>query len=244
MSAADIARRLGGRKSGGSFVARCPAHADENPSLSIREVNGKVLVHCHAGCSQDSVLRELDERGLWREAPPSSGRRRIVAEYDYRDESGRLLYQVVRTEPKSFFQRQPDGQGGWINRKAPRQILYRLAEVLEAPIVFVVEGERDVETLRDYGFVATTNSDGAKAPWLDSYTKVLAGREVILVPDKDHAGRQRVLTVARALLLGHAHRIVIWEPEDPRAKDITDWFLLGHSELELIARVEDRTVSQ
>jgi hypothetical protein len=39
-----------------------------------------------------------------------------------------------------------------------------LPEVLEAPIVFVVEGEKDVETLREHGFIATTNAGGAKAP--------------------------------------------------------------------------------
>jgi hypothetical protein len=60
-------------------------------------------------------------------------------------------------------------------------------------------------------------------------SRTLAGREVILVPDKDEPGRLRVLRIARALL-GHAERIIIWEPEDPKAKDITDWFSVGHSE--------------
>jgi len=73
-------------------------------------------------------------------------------------------------------------------------------EVLQAPIVFVVEGEKDVETLRDYGFVATTNAGGAEAPWLPQFTQALRGREVILLPDNDGPGRKRVLNIARALL--------------------------------------------
>jgi hypothetical protein len=88
------------------------------------------------------VLDALKSRGLWPEPPPSAPRRRIVAEYNYTDEAGRLLYQVVRTEPKGFFQRRPNGNG-WINRKSPRQVLYHLREVLEAAIVFVCEGEKD-----------------------------------------------------------------------------------------------------
>ncbi|MBA7632893.1 hypothetical protein ES703_40449 [subsurface metagenome] len=57
----------------------------------------------------------------------------IVATYDYRDESGELLYQVVRYEPKDFRQRRPDGKGGWIwNLNNTRRVLYRLQELLTA----------------------------------------------------------------------------------------------------------------
>lgn len=115
-------------------------------------------------------------------------------------EHGNLLYQIVRYQPKDFKQRRPDGCGGWTWRKGERQVLYRLPEVLEAPIVFVVEGERDVETLREHGFVATTNAGGAKSLWAPQYTEALRGREVILVPDNDAPGRKRVLNIVRALL--------------------------------------------
>ncbi len=47
------------------FIACCPAHDDHNPSLSVEEVAGKVLVHCHAGCSQDEVISALRNRGNW-----------------------------------------------------------------------------------------------------------------------------------------------------------------------------------
>lgn len=242
MNAEGIGLALKGRRHGTAWMAKCPAHDDRDPSLSIRDVGGKVLVHCHAGCSQGSVVTSLKELGLW-EAEASGASSRIVAEYDYRDEHGELLYQVVRLEPKSFRQRRPDGKGGWIWKKHPRQVLYRLREVLEAPIVFVVEGEKDVETLREWGFVATTNAGGAKAQWLPSYTQALAGRECILIPDKDAPGRRRVLTIARALL-GHAAKLTIFEPSDPRVKDISDFFEYGHSEVELITAIESQEVNQ
>jgi hypothetical protein len=64
--AASIAAALGGRKSGGSWMAPCPAHNDSTPSLSLRNlVDGKVLVYCHAGCAQDRVISELRKRGIW-----------------------------------------------------------------------------------------------------------------------------------------------------------------------------------
>jgi rhodanese-related sulfurtransferase len=241
MNAAMIAARLQGKKSGSGWAAKCPAHEDRNPSLSLRDADGKILVHCHAGCDQRAVVAALRSRGLWPEKKRQD-RGTIVDCYNYTDENGDLLYQIVRLVPKNFLQRYPDGRGGWIWKKHRRQVLYRLREVMEAPIVFVVEGEKDVETLRSYGFVATTNAGGADAPWLPAFTDALRGREVILIPDNDQAGRKRVIGIARALL-GHAARLIVLELEGG-AKDVTDWFDRGHSELELIANLEGKEVSK
>lgn len=236
MSAAEIARRLHGHKSGAGHVAKCPAHEDENPSLSIRDAgNGKVLVHCHAGCDQDVVIEALKSMGLWPE-DEERAQRTVVAEYAYTDAVGTMLYQVVRFMPKSFAQRYPDGIGGWSWRKYPGQVLYRLPEVLEAPIVFLVEGEKDVEALRVHGCVATTAAGGAKAPWLPGFSETLRGREVNIIPDNDEPGWKRATAVARALL-GTAGRIRIFDlPKE--TKDISDWFAAGHCECELIAMLE------
>jgi hypothetical protein len=69
MKAETIAKALGGRKAGGGWTARCPAHDDHEPSLSVRDGDGgKVLVRCHAGCDQKQVIAALRSRGLWSEA--------------------------------------------------------------------------------------------------------------------------------------------------------------------------------
>jgi hypothetical protein len=73
MKAETIARALGGRKASGGWMARCPAHDDQNPSLSIRDVDGNVLVRCHAGCEQAHVIAALRRRGLWAENRSRSG---------------------------------------------------------------------------------------------------------------------------------------------------------------------------
>src|SRR5689334_24396862 len=125
MTADSIARGLGARKSGTGWMAKCPAHDDRNPSLSIRELDGKVLLHCHAGCTQADVIGALKARGLWDEAQEHASRT-IKAIYDYTDERGELHYQVLRFEPKDFRHRRPDGGGGWIWKKSPCQVLYHL----------------------------------------------------------------------------------------------------------------------
>jgi putative DNA primase/helicase len=184
-------------------------------------------------------MEALKRLGLWPKHERTE--RRIVAEYNYTDAAGNLLYQVVRTEPKGFLQRYPDGAGGWIWKKYPKQVLYHLRQVLESSIVFVVEGEKDAEQLREHGFTATTNAGGAKAPWLPEFTVVLAGREVILVPDRDVAGYARVKTIGRALL-GKVTRLLYLELED--GKDVSEWFERGHSELELIRLLDPEEISQ
>src|SRR5262249_34678401 len=78
---------------------------------------------------------------------------RIVETYDYYDENGTLLFQVVRFEPKDFRQRRPDGRGGWIwNVRDARRVLYRLPELLKAlaagETIYIPEGEKDVDNLR------------------------------------------------------------------------------------------------
>lgn len=71
MTAELIARALGGRRCGSGWIARCPAHNDNNPSLHIRMgESGEVLVHCFAGCEQSSVIHALRARDLWRRRKP------------------------------------------------------------------------------------------------------------------------------------------------------------------------------
>jgi len=97
LDAAEIARALGGRRCGSGWIACCPAHDDREPSLSIAEgANGRVLVHCHAGCAQDLVIEALRRRGLWRgrdgEPDPVvlAEMRRQVAEAVRREEASRI----------------------------------------------------------------------------------------------------------------------------------------------------------
>lgn len=65
MTADCMARALSGKKVGKGWLACCPAHDDQHPSLSIRDSGDKVLVHCHAGCTQHDVIAALREQGIW-----------------------------------------------------------------------------------------------------------------------------------------------------------------------------------
>lgn len=69
----DVVRCLGAKKSGGGWVARCPAHDDHDPSLKIDvSADGTVLLCCHAHCEQQAVfdaVRNLVGDGVTRTTP-------------------------------------------------------------------------------------------------------------------------------------------------------------------------------
>jgi hypothetical protein len=130
---------------------------------------------------------------------PKLGKRRIVVRYDYRDEKGQMLYQVVRYEPKAFRMRHKseNGKFAW-NMKGVRRVLYNLPAVLEAEQVWEVEGEKDADSLIELGFVATCNVGGA-GKWDRSYTESLIGKEVIVCPQNDSAGERHCEVVMDAI---------------------------------------------
>jgi len=242
-------------KPGGGFTSRCPAHDDRENSLSVDQAaDGKLLLHCFAGCSAAGVCRALGittadlsgENGR-RPAGPSAARR-VVATYPYTDATGKLLFEVLRYDPKSFCQRRPDGKGGWTyNLAGVQRVLYRLPQVLAAvrngDTVFLAEGEKDADALAAVGLVATTNPGGA-AKWQPSYTNALTDADVVIVPDNDAPGERHAAQVAAALH-GKARRIRILRlPGLPPKGDVSDFLAAGGTREELLrlaAEAEDWT---
>ena len=228
----------GVRRNGSGWKTLCPAHADKNPSLSIDVRNGKILVHCHAQCSQEAVLAALgiEARELFLEAGDSKAL--AVAEYPYTDEHGALLFQVVRLEPKSFRQRRPDGQGGWIwNLNGTRRVLYRLPEVLNAKSVLVCEGEKDCDTALKWDLVATSNAGGA-GKWRDEYSESLRGKRVAIITDADEPGWKHAQAVA-ASLHGKVESLKVLEL--PGAKDLSEWVEKGGTHNALLELIRSTT---
>jgi hypothetical protein len=233
------------KRSGDGYAARCPAHDDVNPSLSLGEGDdGRILVHCHAGCDTSAVLGALglEVRDLFTDRDPEH-HDGIVATYDYTDPEGNLLYQVVRRTGHRFTQRRPDGRGGWIfNVKGITRVPYRLGDVVRAVaaggMVFVVEGEKDAESLSRLGLVATTNPGGA-GKWPPEWGRTyLSGTSVVVLGDNDDAGRAHVLEVVRSIL-PHATEVRTTElPGLSEKGDVTDWLVAGHDVDELLALVE------
>jgi RecA-family ATPase len=168
-------------------------------------------------------------------------RRKPVATYGYVDESGTLLYQVLKYEgPKTFCQRRPDGRGGWAwDLNGVRRVLYRLPELLQYPdaTIFLCEGEKDSDRVAALGHCATTVASGK---WTEDCVKALAGRDVIILEDADEVGHKKAIAAANALH-GTASTIRIVRlpglTGEPHNKDLSDWLNVDHRRAEKLVDV-------
>ena len=149
----------------------------------------------------------------------------LIKASDYTDEKGNLIYQSCRHEPKEFRARRPDGKGGWINNiEGVKRVLYRLPEVIAAPEVIIVEGEKDCDSLAELGFTATTNPFGAET-WekeADSYNPPLKDKDIILIKDNDAPGKRHMEQVGRSLD-GTAKSMKWIDLPVEEDKDVSDW---------------------
>jgi putative DNA primase/helicase len=248
----------------GGWRAKCPAHDDSNPSLRVTVApDGKILLSCRsARCTAVAIMGALglSMRTLF---PTGSGNGngaptgkapapmatkkpwgRTVASYDYLDENGALLFQVCRDEHKNFRQRRPKahadpGEDQWeYSVEGARRVLYRLPEVLSAKgfglPIFVVEGEKDADSLCALGLPATTAPRGAAAEWEREYTEQLRGADlVVILPDNDEPGLAHARKV-RAALRGHVKRTrTVALPGLGHKGDVSDWIAAGGDRLAL-----------
>ena len=227
MDTDTIAKALGNaKKVNGNWLASCPVaghgrgNGDKNPSLSIKEDNGKLLFHCHGGCDQHSVFDAVRERNLL----PALQRQEyslalikgelmtmptLEQEWEYKDEAGETLFVKRRfktnTEKgKTYSLHKVDAAG---NRKGSmtgaRIVPYRLPELMNAReagrAIYLVEGEKAADALVSIGAIATTSHAGA-GHWPEDITQYFTGAVVIVVPDCDAPGWKYAKRVVMALL--------------------------------------------
>jgi hypothetical protein len=224
----------------GQWVANCPnrdghKNGDKNPSLSVGTgADGKVLVCCHKGCKLPDVARALD-LGVNDLFPPKqhvSGidkGRRISATYDYYDEDGEHVFQVVRYTPKGFGQRRRDQRGQWINKISdvvtvrPLYMLPQLRKAIEdGKRVYLCEGEKDAEALQWHVSGAASCNSGGAGKWRPEYAHQLRGaRRITLFQDNDGPGLEHVKLFAGELIKAGFGDVDVLAPPAP-FKDVAE----------------------
>lgn len=268
----EFCRYLNGvRGNGPNLAALCPAHRDTTPSLSVCEKDGRILINCFAGCSNETILEALGLKfsdlfltGSIRSTNggnrlsgtlPAEGDRTVSRKnfgpdvpgfratnyYDYCEPDGRMRFQIVRSEriakngliEKKFrARRRPEPQetpvsDGWISSiKGIELIPYNLPGIAGAPLVYVVEGEKDVETLRSLELAATCNPFGA-GKWRDEFSQWLSGKTVVILPDNDEPGRTHGEAVADSVYQLAKEVLIVELPGLPRKGDVTDFVTNG-----------------
>lgn len=215
------------------LMVHCPgplhSRGDSRPSLSVAEGDeGRALLYCHVGCDTQDIVAALglEMSDLFTEG----GERYVVDQYIYTDAEGNPIIRVSRTEPKGFFQEHLE-DGTWkIGVGDAERHVYRLPLVRRAiengTTVYLVEGEKDVHTLEQYGLVGTTFIGGANK-WRDEYAEELKGAKVVIIADRDDAGRKAADNYAAIL------KADIRYPAS--GKDVTDHLNAGLSIEELLS---------
>jgi replicative DNA helicase len=228
----------------GDLRAPCPVHIGKDLNFSVDAATG--LCQCWSQCSKgwDMIGLEMELSGLdFVKAKakvfsivgrplPHYDERDIESTFNYTDESGKVLYQVVRKTGKRFMQRRPDPArpGHWIwGLESAMPVPFNLAKLAISPkdtVVAITEGEKDAINLTQAGWLATCNNGGAEhfrpelAKWFDQ-------RHVAIFPDNDDPGRKHAESVAK-LLSGVAASVKIVEiPDLPVKGDITDYLRSG-----------------
>jgi len=231
----------GVRRNGANWSARCPCrNDDENPSLSIGQGDdGRVLVTCHrgAGCDVREICASvgISVNELY---PPKKEKQKktLVRVYKYVNEDGEIVFEKLRYVDeqgrKSFGQRRPDPDRPReyiYNLDGVTKLLYNLPAVLRAmkrgDPIWLVEGEKDADTLIAKGVVATTPPNGA-GKWEAQFTNVLSGAFIEVIADNDEVGIAHAWDVAEKLsAAGSVCRV--WK--SPKFKDISDHLAGGLS---------------
>jgi hypothetical protein len=192
----------------GGFVARCPSHDDTKPSLSFRQGDKGIVVHCFAGCTAADVTAALGlaVADLFNDDPEPVvvGRQRPKrTKYEIRAADGTLQAvheRVDRAGGKDFYWYRADGTPG-LNGTAPDDLpLYgtELAASWPAGSVLIVEGEKDADAVRAAGLPALGTLGASTTPTATALG-VLSGSAVILAPDNDDAGRRHMERVGEVL---------------------------------------------
>ena len=233
LDAEAIAKACGGAKrNGGGWVARCPVHNDENPSLSLTDAaGGKVLWHCFAGCAKEAVTEALLARDL------IGGNGTVPARtvrHEYWTAEGELKLTVVRKlGPNGKTKRKPGGKGKEITRE-PKGVkgdypLYNLSAVLgadpENPIL-CFEGELKADAAQaawPETVVTTTVGGAGKARHTDFGP--FKGKKVWFVSDDNKPGRAHALECAERAAAAGAIGARVGLAEGDTGLDVHDWLL-------------------
>lgn len=239
------------KKTGNSqWMACCPAHGDDTPSLAISEDNRKILVHCHAGCSPENIASAVGLRvndlfldDVYKPTPAKLSRNtpHTVLDHrhhDYKDENGIVICRKTieqwaeDNEKHVSWYRFESGNPvlGLNGKKAPLYNLDKLAanySAADPQPIYIAEGEKDADTLSQMGLVATTSPNGAgSTKWLDIYNTYLNRGQVYILTDNDQPGEQHGVFIANQLVgMASSVKIIPATAIHPKVKpkgDISD----------------------
>lgn len=205
---------------GQETICVCPVCQKKKLYISVGEQSGvhNVLLNCFHNCSYKDILSAagLEPKALYLTPPQFQTKEQCADKriHIYNDKEGNYRFSKTIYKFHSFWeysnkQYYPgDKEVYWehfdysdnkVHKGGSCRLLYHLDKIT-GDTVYIPEGEKDVETLEEMGYIATTNGGGAGEKWKKEYTDQLNGiKTAIILADNDDAGRNHARNVAESL---------------------------------------------
>ena len=198
----------GAEQKGDRINAYCPvceaSKASGDKHLWYKEENGKLLVKCFKGCDATEILSHFPKSERDTKVPWV-----LLRQHVYKDARGviyarKQIYQTAKGKT-ACWQRYENGEyinklnaDGVKDKDKLKAGLYNVQALAEQSggEVWIVEGEKDVDTLATHGIVAVSPPNGANQ-WKAAWNALFTGFDVVISPDNDPVGLVHIEKVAR-----------------------------------------------
>lgn len=199
------------RRTKDGFKARCPIHLDSTPSLFISEKDGRILLHCFSGCSTEEIVKSInlemsdlfseDSKKMTAFAPKGKKYNSLEDIYNsFNDIEGKYLYNWPDEEPvalqlrykvdgkKTFCTFHKSGEHWYTGKGDGLLPLYNANAIKDSKSVMIVEGEKVVDLLSEYGIPATTSLGGSQNAHNADWTLLRNKPSIVIWRDFDDPG--------------------------------------------------------
>ena len=227
MNIQEFLGRIEGVKSvgGGQWRGNCPACDDHHGHLYIAENEGTILLDCKHGCTAKDIVGRL---GLeLKDLYPERREDRVIREHMYTDILKKAILRKVGGGKVGLWMARVNGQ--WVKgQQGMTAHPYHAERLKDAQVIYLVEGEKDVENMEALGYVATSLPNGCKSKWRPKVDiPYFADKDVIVITDNDESGEiygdkavEALLCVAASIRRVPSSRIMATVPEKGDISDI------------------------
>ena len=239
VTAVDLSRILNAKASGDSFRCACPIHGGKNKTaFSFKEVDGKVIANCFGGCHREEVVAWLRDQGVlghkWDtkpERPQKWDGLPLAKVYKYKDGVTCRYQEGDRKVIIPFF------KNGGLKAGGQSAHFYNEECLKNNNKIFVVEGEKCVDAMKDLGIFNVITYQGGSSRAKTANWSRLAGKRVYIWPDNDAQGAKAAEAIKEQV---EGAKICMPEGSFPEGYDVADFIASGKTKAEVLDVFEEK----
>ncbi|MCC8044021.1 MAG: phage/plasmid primase, P4 family [Clostridiales bacterium] len=253
------------RRYGDKAQCICPAHSDNKASLTITKGNRGTLIKCHAGCTCEEVLTAVglaksdlfyedrhSQDEAWKHYVEKREGRKVEERYDYvfingdgyaftklRLDNKDMKMGMMRDGKFKYSLREYGGRKAFNALYIPQGLKAISKAITNGEMIFLPEGEKDVNTLTSNGYISLTY--GSEGDWQKNYAEIFRDARVVILADNDPPGARVAARASKDIgIIAKSVKIITPMPDLPHG-DVSDYFAAGHTKEEFEQLVSRET---